>query len=391
MASVYVIDDDTAILGLCESYASLCGFSSHIAADWESVDTNALLTVDVVLLDLEMPDVDGIDLIAILSELHCKATIILCTGHDGSVVNTAADIIKSHGLHYGGKLIKPFSFADFKLSVSRVLDQQPNQLSPEIGHASEELHQIDIAEALDNGWLTLHYQPQIDLLTNELCGLEALARLNHPEFGLVMPGSFLPLVSEQNMDARFTMAVYKTVLEDITRYQFDSAILVSFNLDRRLLNTAFFRELLPLAAEYGVDHRQLVIEITELSAMNMSVDTKSTLTKLRLAGFNLSLDDFGTGYATISELNELPFNEIKIDRRFIADMDKKDSSLAIIKSTIGLAQELKFRLVAEGIEDQVQINTLKALGCYHVQGYYLCKPRPLEQLIPEFLPVVTEL
>ncbi len=236
----------------------------------------------------------------------------------------------------------------------------------------------DLRHALDAGDLQLFYQPKVELLTGRRTGFEALLRWRHPTLGYIPPDEFLPVAEDRGL----ILKVGRTVIEQATA---DTARWLAAGLDPgtiainvhpvELRRRDHMSELLNKIAERNLAFDRFVIEITENCVIGRGTEEAiSLLSELRRQGLALSLDDFGTGYASLKHLKELPFDEIKIDRSFVADMTHEAGAAAIIQATMGLANSFRFRVVAEGIETAEQIDHLKSLGPIIGQGYAFHSP-----------------
>jgi diguanylate cyclase (GGDEF)-like protein len=235
----------------------------------------------------------------------------------------------------------------------------------------------DLRRALDTGdEITLHYQPKIDVRTNTLAGVEALARWNHPVKGSISPGDFIPVLEATTLIHRFTHQVLTQALTQ-ARAWLDAGhrIPVAVNISTRtLLDTGFPERVAALLHETGVPGDQLCIEVTEHSVMNDPDTAIETLKRIRELGVKTSIDDYGTGYSSMTYLRLLPLDELKIDRSFVKDISTDRGSLALVASTVELGHTLGLRVVAEGIEDAETLQALREIGCDLAQGFHLSRP-----------------
>jgi len=243
----------------------------------------------------------------------------------------------------------------------------------------------DLRSALDQGQFVLHYQPEIDLATRKIVGVEALIRWEHPERGLIQPVEFIPLAEESGLIlpigdwglAEACSQIQKWCLEDSTH----SSLRVCVNLSAR----QFAREGLAdhvetLLLQSGISSRQLGLEMTESSLIPDAETALTVLTSLRRLGVSLLMDDFGTGYSSLSHLHSFPFDVLKIDRSFVGRMTEGDQPLQIVRTIIELARVLGMDVVAEGIETPEQYRLLRLMGCRYGQGYLIARPLPAEAI-----------
>jgi diguanylate cyclase (GGDEF)-like protein len=237
-----------------------------------------------------------------------------------------------------------------------------------------------LRSAISDGQIRLFYQPKADLTTGRVMGVEALARWDHPEFGLVGPAEFVPISEQTGLITPLTSFVLDAAIRQVRAWQDEGLELsVAVNLSARsFLDTQLANEIPRLLARYDVPARLLELEITESMLMTDPARAEATLTRLSQIGLTLSVDDFGTGYSSLANLKRLPVDVIKIDKSFVMEMAEDASDAAIVRSTVDLAHNLGLRVVAEGVESADAWHHLETLGCDYAQGYYLARPLPAE-------------
>ena len=243
--------------------------------------------------------------------------------------------------------------------------------------AKQELH-----TALAEEQMTLHYQPKLDLLTNEVKDVEALVRWNHPTKGLLYPGSFLELVEDAGLMRSLTQFVLEAALDQAAIWQKEGRPLkVAVNLSASsLVDVDLPGQIGELLAQRGLPSSALQLEITEEFLMADRDRTRTILVDLRARGIQISVDDFGTGYSSLAYLRELPIDELKLDRSFVFPMADDARAAALVFSTIGLAHSLGLRMVAEGVENQAALAELARHGCDQAQGYHISRGLPAAEL-----------
>lgn len=239
-----------------------------------------------------------------------------------------------------------------------------------------------LRQGIANDELILHYQPQIDMETNRLIGFEALVRWNHPTKGIVFPDQFISLAEESELIIPMGNDILKKACIQIKEWiNEDNDIVVSVNISAKQFQHKDFLNVVKNALEVAdLDSKYLAIEITESIAIYNMEYTLNILKELDALGINVSIDDFGTGYSSLSYLNEMNVDELKIDRSFIWDIEKNSKNRTISNAIIILAKQLGLRVVAEGVENEEQLNILKDMKCDIAQGYYFSKPIPKEQV-----------
>jgi diguanylate cyclase (GGDEF)-like protein len=237
----------------------------------------------------------------------------------------------------------------------------------------------DLRRALDvDDQLTLHYQPKIDVGTQAVAGVEALARWHHPERGPISPGEFIPVLETTSLIHRFTDRVLAIALAQ-ARSWLDAGhrLPIAVNVSTRtLLDTSFPDRVASMLAESRVPGELLCIEITEHTVMTDPATTIEALRRIRALGVKTSIDDYGTGYSSMTYLKLLPLDELKIDRSFVHDMATDHANRALVRSTVELGRNLGLTVVAEGVEDAETHLALHAVGCDLAQGYHFARPLP---------------
>jgi EAL domain-containing protein (putative c-di-GMP-specific phosphodiesterase class I) len=232
--------------------------------------------------------------------------------------------------------------------------------------------------AIEYGELALHYQPQVSLKTNQVIGVEALARWQHPQLGSIQPGEFIPLAEQTGLIKPFTQWVLKTVCRQ--REEWDGAettLPISVNLSAtNLQETQLPDQVSDLIRTGRVTPGLLEFEITESMIMANPLRAMQVLTRLNALGIPLAIDDFGTGYSSLGYLKKMPVQKIKIDKSFISDGVEEENSAVIVQSIINMAHSLNLEVIAEGVEDQRTQDRLTAFGCDAVQGYHISHPLP---------------
>jgi len=384
-SSVYLLDDEPDQVDLLREFVEMSGMKAqgytHASQFFEQISTNT--DCDILVLDLQMPGMDGIEVMRRLNEIHVKPALILISGHDTSVLSSAEKLGRAHDFEIIASMNKPLNMAQFQSIIkahSPVHHKQANSFSADNHQftASEILHGIHQKQ------LILHYQPQVDISTNALSGVEALVRWQHPQHGLIFPDRFIPQAEAFGLMGDLTNSVIKLAMQQEQRWLNNGlAVVVSVNISSDNITSLS----LPEQLEKLLDNNQLdpgciTLEITESALMGDLITSLDILTRLRLKGIKLSIDDFGTGFSSLSQLHRIPFSELKIDRSFVGNMVHDDEARAIVKTCIMLSHELKMHVVAEGIEDQQTWDMLKNMGCDLAQGYFVAKPMPAADLLP---------
>jgi len=240
--------------------------------------------------------------------------------------------------------------------------------------------QLDLRKALGNGEFELHYQPLVNLERNRICCLEALLRWHHPEKGLISPGEFISLAEETGLIIPIGEWTLREACAEAAAWPDDVNVAINLSANqfksRNLVQTVFSA----LAAS-GLAPSRLELEITESVLLQNDEATLATLHQLRALGARIALDDFGTGYSSLSYLRSFPFDKIKIDRCFVADLsDADEDALAILRAVAGLGLSLGIATTAEGVETNEQLQKVRDEGCTEMQGYLFSPPRPIKEI-----------
>lgn len=243
------------------------------------------------------------------------------------------------------------------------------------------LLETKLHQALKQDRLELHYQPKIDLKTDSVIGMEALLRWYDPELGHIPPDRFIPFAEDCGLINDIGVWVLRKACAQARQWNesHDLSLRVAVNISPIHISTGGFVDMVrSVIAETGIDPNLLEIEITEMSMLDYTEDLIDTIKQLRELGITISLDDFGTGYSSLNYLKKFPVDVLKIDRAFVRDIVPEKSGIAMISAMISLAHALNLQVVAEGVEEEAELNVLREHGCEYVQGYYFSKPLSVE-------------
>jgi len=239
--------------------------------------------------------------------------------------------------------------------------------------------ELDMRQALARREFQLHYQPQLQLETDQIVGCEALIRWRHPERGMVPPLDFIPLAEEIGLIVPIGEWVIRQACRDAAAWPAPMSVAVNVS-PAQFKSDRLVETVISALATSGLPAQRLEVEITEGVLLQESAKTLQTLHRLRELGVRVSMDDFGTGYSSLSYLRSFPFDKIKIDRSFVKDISAKPDGEAIIRAIAGLGKSLGMTTIAEGVETPEQMQRIRAEGCTDVQGYLISKPVPVEDL-----------
>ncbi|MCG8378912.1 MAG: EAL domain-containing response regulator [Proteobacteria bacterium] len=373
---ILIVDDDRFTLKMLSRQLAGIGCTSVELVDSGKNAIERLSSdnkeYDIIICDLNMPEIDGVELIRHVVDSGFKGGIIFLSGEDQRILKAARTLAESQQLNVLAAISKPLKFV--------LLDEILYQYKPITDSQSHRPHfsisEQALCDGLQNGALLLAYQPQVDVKEGRITGVEVLARWRHEKFGILGPGVFLPLVDKYNLIDELTRVIYTKATKQIAKWLLRGIQMdISVNVEVNTFSVpGFFEFLIGQADSSGVNYKHIKLEVTESQVMSDEINCIETLTRLGLRGFGLSIDDFGTGHSSLEQLKRIPFTELKLDRSFVHTSAEDSSNRAIVESSIELAKKLNLRTVAEGVETVGDWNLVAELGCDRVQGYYLAKP-----------------
>jgi EAL domain-containing protein (putative c-di-GMP-specific phosphodiesterase class I) len=377
-----IVDDDVDIANLFREVAENLGFQVNVYLDGREFLSNLHMSADIIMLDLMMPAMDGVEVIRKLAEKRVESPLILVSGYDKGVLHSAHELAQESRLNIIASLTKPIHVAHLNELLMELKNLKPAEVK-QFSSVAESIDVNSLQEAIREQQLLLYYQPQINLADESLAGLEALVRWQHPELGLVYPNSFIKLAEDNGLIGELTAAVIKLAIEQGRQWLeqgIDAKVSVNVSAEN-IASLVLPEQLMNMVNMSRLDPSLLVLEVTESALMGELVTSLDILTRLRLKGFGLSIDDFGTGYSSLSQLHRVPFNELKIDQSFVMQMDKDAEARAIVETCVMLGHKLNMRVVAEGVESESILNKLKSMRCDIAQGYHIARPMAAEQVL----------
>jgi len=379
---ILVLDDEPFMLKLLTHILSGLGFSQVTACDsgrgaLERID-HPDSPPDLILMDLNMPEMDGIEFMRHLVERRYTGSLILVSGEDERMLQSAEKLVRAHKIPALGHLSKPVNPED----LSALLEKW----TPPCLHGSRATKNAygadEVRAAIVNGELVNYYQPKVDVASGKVVGVESLVRWRHPQDGMVFPDQFIGVAEEHGLIDDLTRAVVSAAFAQAKTWQDGGLHLhIAVNISMDNLATLEFADYVADAAcTAGITPDSIVLEVTESRLMKDLSAPLEILTRLRLKRFCLSIDDFGTGHSSLSQLRDIPFDELKVDQGFVHGAAGNDTLRAIYGSSLSLAQQLGMKTVAEGVEDQADWDFLRSTGCDLAQGYFIGKPMPASEI-----------
>lgn len=323
----------------------------------------------VVLLDLQMPAMDGIEALRYLAHNNCDAGVLLASGMDQRVLVSARQLGESLGLRMLGTLQKPAMVEDIEMLLKDHLTGDSSRVTVQ-----------ELQRALDDQEFMVYYQPQLVRQGGEwrIRGVEAFVRWRHPRLGLLLASEFLDLAEQSGLIVQISDTVLIQAVRQLGHWRQSGLELgLSVNLSPRLVQDLEFPDRLArLLVEFGLPPQHLTLEVTEAAPLRNPQLVMDIFARLRLRGIGLSLDDFGSGLSSLTQLYRMPFSELKIDPSLTADLASSPGAGAVARALIDLAHNLSLGACAEGVETAAAFQFLDDAGCDAMQGQYICPACP---------------
>ncbi|MBF0462540.1 MAG: EAL domain-containing response regulator [Magnetococcales bacterium] len=382
MPILLVVDDEPFMLKLIIHMLANLGFfqvtgcsSGQAALEWVDQSDSP---PDIILCDLNMPEMDGIEFLRKLVEHGYGGSLILVSGEGERMLQTVEVLALAHHIKLLGHLNKPVPPA----ALAAMLEKW-SPVSPRIRRTVEQVYGADaVRDAIANDELVNYYQPKVAVASGRVIGVEALVRWRHPRDGMVFPDRFIGVAEEHGLIDELTRVVMIGALAQTKIWQDAGLMLrVAINISMdNLSSVEFVNHVVGQTAAAGVTPRDVVLEVTESRLMKDIRAPLEILTRLRMQRFRLSIDDFGTGHSSLSQLRDIPFDELKIDRGFVHGAWANQTVQTIYDASLRLARQFGMETVAEGVEDQEDWEFLRRTGCDLAQGYFIAKPMPAADL-----------
>ena len=337
----------------------------HLVADWAPSH---------LIVDLAMPEVDGVEILKRLADIAFDGVVIVASGLGNRVLEAAGRAAAENGLNVSGVLGKPFTPNRLRELLSDKT-HQPHLKAPENRPQEFQVTRQTLTAGLAEQQIGVYYQPKVSCATEKCIGFEALARWHHPDIGIIMPDRFIPLAEETGLIGELTQQVFGQALRWFAESFRGTNTTIALNMSARVIADAGLSEWLMTQCQVlGLNPEQIILEITESSSMENPIMMLEFLTQFRIKGFSLSIDDFGVGYSSLIQLARLPFSEMKIDKMFVISASQSEESQKIAAAIVGLARALGLLVTAEGVEDQWTLSFLAEMGCDSAQGYFIARP-----------------
>jgi EAL domain-containing protein (putative c-di-GMP-specific phosphodiesterase class I)/DNA-binding NarL/FixJ family response regulator len=379
--NVLIVEDDDFQRGVLASMLESLGVTAVFKAGngreaLEIVRGAGVTPINVALCDLNMPEMDGMELLRHLGEECQNVAVILTSSLDGKLLASVGRMARMYGIPLLGTIEKPVLLASLKglllkYDAALVKVHQPSAYSFTLE---------EIVRGIQANQFEPYFQPKVDMKSGRVVGAEALARWKHPEHGVVGPYAFIPQLEQTDNIIELTFLMLRKSAEACRSLHARGHLLsISVNLSPILLGeVALADKVAGMVREAGIEPQYIVLEITESAAMTNVATALENLARLCMNGFALSIDDYGTGSSNLQQLMRIAFSELKIDQSFVTDFAENNALRIVVESSIDMARKLQVKSVAEGVEVQQEWDILKSIGCDIVQGYFIAKPMEID-------------
>jgi EAL domain-containing protein (putative c-di-GMP-specific phosphodiesterase class I)/ActR/RegA family two-component response regulator len=378
---ILILDDDPFALKVLRQMLALQGYQAVSTCETGRAALSRIECADnvpeLILCDLNMPEMDGAEFVRELVGRHYVGSLVLVSGESERMIKAAETLARAHSIRVLGHLSKPVA-SDALKSILCALTVPPKRSALSVPLRNHD----EVRAAIHGAELVNFYQPKVAVQSGRVVGVETLVRWQHPRDGIVLPDQFIAVAEQHGLINDLTRVVVKAALCHAEMWRANGLTLgVAVNVSMDTLGSLDFPDLMAAhALSAGIAPQRVTIEVTESRLMGDLRAPLEVLTRLRLKGFRLSIDDFGTGHSSLVKLRDLPFDELKVDRGFVHLAGTDPTIRAIYDASLGLGNRLGMDVVAEGVEDRDDWNFVRRSGCQFAQGYYIGKPMPAADL-----------
>lgn len=377
--TILIIEDDLFQLKLLVKMLSkITKAKISVASNGQEALTslNKLVAPDLILCDLSMPEMDGIEFLRIISTRQLDTQIVLTSSADEDVISSVKQMACLYGLSNITSLKKPIASHHLvRLLTGPVEDETIKTPYPQMRYQAK---YYEIVNAFEQGTFEPFFQPHINAKTNVIVGAEALIRWHHPTKGVLTPNYFLERLVRLGLIYKLTLKTLDFSIAACARWhRMGLKYTISVNVSPSDLSDLNFTNIVQnVLSLHELPAKYLTLEITETEVIPQQAKALETLSRLRLIGVNISIDDYGIGFSSLKHLISGPFTELKVDKLFIRKMLTDKKHFAAVKSSLTIAQHLNLNSVAEGVESEAQARALTNLGCDVLQGWLYAPAMP---------------
>ncbi|MCO7580380.1 MULTISPECIES: EAL domain-containing protein [Pseudomonas chlororaphis group] len=338
-------------------------------------------SVDIVLCDLKVTGTDGLAFLRYASSSGKVGAVALCSELAPELRQATISMIHCLGMNFLGDLEKPFKLEGFRLLVKRY--REYCRSTPVVLPTTELPPLRDVLCGLDNGEFEAYYQPKVTLDGQRLVGAEVLARWTHPQWGVLAPAHFLPVMEQHDLIDRVFWQLFHQGLALLRKLIAKGKLIsLAFNLHpAQLASSELTGRIAEALKKSQVAAASVIFEIAETGIVSAPTSSLENLVRLRMLGCGLAMDDFGAGHSLLEKFSELPFSELKLDATFLRKMQSQPKNAAIISCSVALAKALGISLVIKGVENAEQRTQLVELGGTIAQGFLFARPMPESHFI----------
>jgi EAL domain-containing protein (putative c-di-GMP-specific phosphodiesterase class I)/CheY-like chemotaxis protein len=331
--------------------------------------------IDIIISDLDMPGMDGLEFMRHVGEAHIPVAIILASALESVLLDSVETMTRAYGVKILGVIQKPITPEKLAALIKLHLPAQANPNLTQTDALSFTIEEI--VQGIRNDEFEPFFQAKVELASGRIKGAEALARWRHPQKGIVAPYAFVGPLEDHSLIDKLTWLILSKSVDFCCEWRTKSGLDVSVSVNlsaKSLADVNFADRVTELVKCKNLDCRNIILEVTESAATTDIGHSLENLSRLRMKGFGLSIDDYGTGYSSLQQLARIAFTEIKLDQSFIKSAATQQAARIILESTIDMAKKLGIVTVAEGIETEKDWDLLRELGCDLAQGYLIAKP-----------------
>jgi len=372
----FVLDDETAVATMICKQLTMIGMEAcQFSVLPKFLTALRVSRPKLVVLDLALGQSDAVEVIQKLDALKFTGRVLLVSGRDERTLSEIEKIGRSHGLHMLQSLQKPFRAADLRNRLLQHLEPVVPKNSKSVPQVRAK-PQIDLADALREGWLEVWYQPKIDLKSLSVRGAEALIRAKHPIHGIIAPIDLLPPAGDP-LYQPLSFFVLRRTMEDWALFaERGFPLKLAINAPASVICSPGFVDFIRRTIPSDQSFPGLIIEITEDEIIRDPVGIGEIMTQLRLYNTTISIDDFGSAHSSLSRVKDLPFSEIKLDRSFVTGCASDALKRGLCQTVVDLAHRFEASACAEGVETIDDLRCLVDLGFDTAQGFLFAKPMP---------------